>query len=490
MIDTKNPNIRIIEDSYFFQNINLFYFKNIAIDSRLVRDDDLFIAIKGDVLDGGTFIKDAIDNGAKIVVSDSVNIQSFLDQDHNCIFVVTANTRLFASKIAYLLNAPYPDSILLVTGTNGKTSSVFFARQILQLLNIKSISVGTLGVEGTINKKTELTTNDPIFNANTLREAKDLGASYAIMEASSHGLAQYRLDNLPISVAAFTNIASEHLDYHINIENYWSAKKRLFAELLPENKCAVINIDSPYSKDLIEISHKRNHKIITYGSNNADISLVSNLLDNLNQRITLNIFGKQYSFLIKLFGDFQIFNLMCSIAMLHGSGIDLDKILSVIERIHNPPGRMNVVPCDNGSLVVVDYAHNADGLLNAINVVKKYKLNAKIVLVLGCGGNRDKEKRFIMGKIASEYVDVLIVTDDNPRNEDPQKIRQDIISGADLNKVIEIPNRMDAIKKGVELVKKDYNILLIAGKGHEKYQIINNTKVNTKEDLSIAKSFL
>ncbi|MDN5247868.1 MAG: UDP-N-acetylmuramoyl-L-alanyl-D-glutamate--2,6-diaminopimelate ligase [Wolbachia endosymbiont of Tyrophagus putrescentiae] len=347
-----------------------------------------------------------------------------------------------------------------VTGTNGKTSVVEFCRQIWQHAGYNAASIGTLGIRISDNiRHNNLTTPDADDLYAILHEINKKNIENVVLEASSHGIDQYRIHGLKLRAAAFTNFSPDHLDYHGNIDKYFEAKKRLFYEILPEGETAILNADTVEYDILFNIAQRRKNKIITYGKkNDAQITLLEQKPTVDGQHLVIKIYDKIHNVFFPVFGKFQAYNLLCAIGM---SG--LKEVC--VEKLYSPEGRMEKI----NFFAFVDYAHTADALKQAL-LSLKWHFRKKIVLVFGCGGNRDKVKRSEMGKVAQRYADRVIITDDNPRNEDPAKIRHDILLYC--SDAIEIGDRRAAIEKGVDIAYNEGMILLVAGKGHEKFQII------------------
>lgn len=356
-----------------------------------------------------------------------------------------------------------PKYIAAVTGTNGKTSVVEFCRQIWRNAGYKGASIGTLGTCVDTDRKSNhcnLTTPDADNLYATLRDINSENIEKLVLEASSHGIDQYRIHGLKLSAAAFTNFSPEHLDYHSDIDDYFDAKKRLFDEILPKGGTAILNADIDEYNTLLKMSQTRNNKIITYGKKGSQISLLKQKPTTNGQFLTIRIYNEIHNSFFPIFGKFQAYNLLCAIGI---SG--LKEIC--MEKLHSVQGRMERV----NTFAFVDYAHTADALKQAL-LSLKWHFKKKIVLVFGCGGNRDKKKRSDMGRVAHNYANKIIITNDNPRDEDPEKIRNDILLYCP--EAIEIGDRKKAIERGIEIATSNNMILLVAGKGHEEFQIIGS----------------
>ncbi len=454
----------------------------VSSDSRKLLPSDVYVSIKGALFDGDDFALHALNIGASFVVT---SMESHLPPDERIIRV--ANPRKALALIANKIFAPKPKYTAAVTGTSGKTSVAYFYYQILNLLGIKSGYIGTLGV---INDDdftqfdtfdASLTSPDPVDLNKLLFEMKKNAIDHVAIEASSHGLDQYRLDGININAAAFTNFSRDHLDYHNDMESYFSAKKRLFTDLLDHKGVAVINRDIPQYGDLHESI--KCEAIIDYGFNADFIKIIDYKQKN---GVFLLKNTKKFEFQHKLLGTFQAYNLCAAIGLCIAHGIDAGDIFPVIEHISAAPGRLEYIGGFNGASIFIDYAHKPDALESILKVLRNL-CDKRIILVFGCGGNRDMGKRPVMGLIAKSYADVVIVTDDNPRLEDQVGIRRQILDGC--TDAIEIGDRASAIANAVGMLQQG-DILLVAGKGSEKYQIIGDTKINFSDKDEILKNIL
>ncbi len=432
-------------------------------DSRNIEDGFVFFVIKGVVFDGYKFIESAIRNGAKHIV---LEYGAIIEQRDGISYHFVDDVRLELALFASRFYKEKPKNIVAVTGTNGKTSVVDFFRQICILTKGNGASIGTLGlISNCYTKETGLTTPSSVFLNKELSHLAKLGVDYVGIEASSHALEQKRLDGVNINVAAFTTLGHDHLDYHGSMEAYFESKLRLFNELVTET--AVIFNDFERSNEIIEICKKRGIKIITYGNfENSDFFFKS-----IDSKDYICFFGNKRAFKCK--ENFQKLNLLCAIAMAASCGIDIDDICMVLDRIVHVPGRFEKVISINGVDFFVDFAHTPDAIEYALFRIRS-ACKGRVITIFGCGGNRDKSKRRIMGEIASKYSDFLIITDDNPRHEDPGSIRGKIISGIPHNlSYLEIADRKEAIRKAVELSREN-DIVVALGKGHERAQIIGD----------------
>jgi UDP-N-acetylmuramoyl-L-alanyl-D-glutamate--2,6-diaminopimelate ligase len=444
----------------------------ISCDSRTVEADDLFVVIN--CVNYLSNAKDAYLKGVRNFACDNETFD-YIKYNFTDVKVTKVDNarKFFALECAKFYNS-HIENVVAVTGTNGKSSVVNITYQLWNFLKKKSAVIGTLGLQTNFNTDLpdfpKLTTFDPL-NFHKINHALcKLGVDHLAFEASSHGLDQYRCDGIKIKVAAFTNLTQDHLDYHKDMGNYFYAKLRLFTELLSKDGVAVLNINDSYSK---KIAEKLQNKIIFYGLNNGDI-----YAKNLRTKQGLIDFDLVYKNKIyqdikfNCVGNFQIENLLCAVASVVETGFSIEDIISHIPNIKSVKGRMDLAgKTKHDAYVYIDYAHTPDGLEKALQSLKEHFTEGNLWVVFGCGGNRDTEKRSIMGKIASDLADFVIVTDDNPRFEDPKIIRKKIIENC--KNAIEINDRKDAINYAIRNLKPK-DVLLIAGKGHEAFQIIGD----------------
>ena len=453
----------------------------ITADSRKVEEGFLFVALPGLIFNGADFIKDAIEAGASAVLCipdaklENDNVAWILDEHPGRVFPYIVS-RFFIYQ---------PENIAAVTGTNGKTSVAFFTQQIWKQLGIKAASVGTLGIKADgYQLDTGLTTPDPIVIHKALSELCDLGVDHVVFEASSHGLDQHRLDGVNISAAAFTNLTHDHLDYHKTEGDYFKAKARLFKEVLKPSKTAVLNIDNPHVRDVLQICKAKGHKIITVGKTDGDIRLLNQRTSSSGQEITVSYKRKIYDIALPLVGGFQATNALMAVGLVIGCGGSADKAFKALSYLRPVRGRMEQAgrhPA--GARIYVDFAHTPDALETVLQSLKPH-VKGKLAVVFGCGGDRDRAKRKIMGEIAGKLADRIYVTDDNPRSENPKAIRQEILKGCALG--IDAGDRESAIGMAVEDLQKG-DVLLVAGKGHEQGQTIG-TNVTDFDDVSVVRS--
>ena len=440
--------------------------EGICSDSRKVKKNYIFFAIRGKKTSGTKFIKEAVSNGASAVIcSEKIKYKS----DKIPLFFVK-NVRKSLSEACSNFYKRKPKNIIAVTGTNGKSSVADFFYQILSLNKISVASIGTLGVlSKRYKKKTKLTSMDPQNLHKALKILAQKNIKNVILEASSHGLAQKRLDNLNIKAGIFTNLSHDHLDYHKTMKSYFDTKMYLFKNLLKKNSKIITDTENKEFKIIKKIANNKKLKLTTIGKNYGNIKILHNTYDGKNQIVTLSLKSKIIKLKIPLIGFFQIKNLlMASLAALN-IGLNQNVILKHLHKIRPVPGRLECVASLKKSNldIILDFAHTPEALEFSLKALKK-QFKREIVIVFGCGGERDKKKRFKMGKIAKRFCKKIFVTDDNPRNENPKKIRNEIIKGC-KNLGIDVGDRRRAINLAVQQLEPN-EILLVAGKGHEQTQ--------------------
>jgi UDP-N-acetylmuramoyl-L-alanyl-D-glutamate--2,6-diaminopimelate ligase len=442
----------------------------LAMDSRAVKPGDLFFALAGSKTDGFSFIDSAIASGAVAVAGDHPP-----RSDLGVPFVATPNPRRALALAAAKFYPRQPETIAAVTGTSGKTSVAAFTRQIWQRLGHASASIGTIGLVSP--KRTiygSLTTPDPIALHRQLDEITGEGVAHLAFEASSHGLDQYRLDGVRISAGGFTNLTRDHMDYHPDIAHYLAAKLRLF-DLVASGGAAVISADHDCSRTVIESARARSLRIIAVGGKGdgagEGIRLVKAVIDGFAQKLTLEHRGRGHAVRLPLVGEFQIENALVAAGLAIGTGSEPQAVFAALEHLEGAKGRLERVGERNGAPIFVDYAHKPDALAKALQALRPYA-KRRLVVVFGAGGDRDAGKRPLMGGIAVENADSVIVTDDNPRSENPQAIRAAILSAAKGAK--DIGDRAEAIRTAISGLQPG-DALLIAGKGHETGQIVGNS---------------
>lgn len=438
----------------------------LAADSRVVKPGDLFFALSGHTTDGARFVESAVSAGAVAVAGEEL-------PPGGCPvpFARTPNARLALARAAARLFPGQPSTIAAVTGTSGKTSVAAFARQIWQRLGHASASIGTIGLVS--EKRTlygSLTTPDPIALHRQLDEIAREGITHLAFEASSHGLDQYRLDGVRIRAGGFTNLSRDHMDYHPDVAHYLAAKLRLFGELIPSDGAAVIFADHDCAQQVIDAARARGLRILTVGANGEGVRLVAATIDGFAQRLVLKHRGRTYSVRLPLVGRFQVENALVAAGLVIATGSEPDAVFASLEHIEGAKGRLEKVGERNGAPIFVDYAHKPDALAKALQALRPYATR-RLVVVFGAGGDRDAGKRPLMGAVAAENADTVIITDDNPRSENPAAIRAAIVSGA--KGATEIADRAHAIRVAVDDLKPG-DALLIAGKGHETGQIVGS----------------
>jgi UDP-N-acetylmuramoyl-L-alanyl-D-glutamate--2,6-diaminopimelate ligase len=439
----------------------------LCADSRKVKAGDVFFALAGAKEDGLAFVAQAVDKGASVIVAERA--PSSLPPDVGVL--VVADARAALAHAAARLYPGQPATIVAVTGTSGKTSVAAFARQIWMRLGEEAASLGTIGiVSRLLNVYGSLTTPDPIALHRALDELARAGVTHLALEASSHGLDQKRLEGVRLAAGAFTNLSRDHLDYHATFEAYLAAKLRLFTELLSPGAPAVIDADSDVAATVVAAAKARGLKTLTIGAEGESIHLLSASREGFATRLTLEHSGRQWRVLLPLPGDFQVSNALVAAGLCIATGGEPGAVFAALEALEGAPGRLERVGERRGAPVFVDYAHKPDALDKALATLRPF-VRGRLVLVFGCGGDRDAGKRPIMGKIAAQGADVVIVTDDNPRSENPAAIRAAILASAPG--ALEIGDRGKAIRSAVAMLASG-DALLIAGKGHETGQIVGD----------------
>ncbi len=461
-------------------DINLDNINHVTSDSRYVTANSIFVAISGTKDDGHKYIDDAIAKGCKIIICSQKPTAH-----KNVNFIQIAEPRIALSEIAKRIYTPHPENIVAITGTSGKTSVAYYFKQIIESLGNKSASIGTLGVlaDGFAIENT-LTTPSTEQLHKILQKLAQKNINYVAIEASSHGLDQHRLDHVKLKAAAIINFSRDHLDYHHTMKEYFAAKMRLFTNVLPSNETAVLNTDMKEYPDIAKICKQREQKVISFGKNSDDLKLVSVEQDQNYLSLKIKAYGVDHEINCEhIVGNFQAYNILCAIGLVMGCGFDLSQILPVISKLYSAPGRMQKIGNAN---VFVDYAHKPEALEKTLQTLRA-SFTGKVIVVFGCGGDRDQGKRPIMGEIAKKYGDIVIVTDDNPRSEEPKSIRNAIMQTCDT--AIEIGDREQAIKHAIEAISSPDDAVLIAGKGHEAYQIVG-TETLEFDDCKIAEKYL
>jgi len=451
---------------------------DIATDSRQIKPGSLFFALRG----GDKFIQDAINNGAVAIICEA---------DIEAKIPVIKSSDIHADLV-YALQKFYPNlpkNIFAVTGTKGKTSTAEFLRQMLEIIGHKAASIGTLGVVCNDSKvyqeisNSSLTTPDIVSLYKNLATLKKYGIDNVAIEASSIGIEQGRLDGIKIGVGIFSNFSQDHLDYHLTMERYFDCKMMLYTKLM-NNSLAILNADIFEFETIKKLIG--NNKLISFGINGDDLKILS------LEKGRFMLRGEEYKINLSIIGDFQIYNALSALLTIQSyydlQNSEVKKIIDNSHHLKAAKGRMDkVVELKNGARIYIDFAHNPDSLEKTLSNAKKFA-KARLLVLFGCGGDRDAKKRPIMGEIATRIADYVIITDDNPRTENSAEVRNQIISGCVNKNFIEIDDRKNAIKQAVEMLESN-DILIIAGKGHEQYQIIGDKKYPFDE-YKIVKSFV
>lgn len=440
----------------------------LAFDSRKVSPGAAFVALAGAKADGARFIADAVGRGAVAIVSGQARPA---DLPETIAFAQVEDPRRALALAAATIHPRQPRSIVAVTGTQGKSSVAEFTRQIFMALGRKAASLGTIGiVTETSADYGSLTTPDPLSLHASLDRLADDGVTHLAMEASSHGLDQRRLDGVRLAAGAFLNLGRDHLDYHPSVADYLSAKLRLW-ELLPAGAPVVINRDEPYAAEAEAAARAGGHPVIGIGRAGDRLKLLGLVREGFSQRLTLAVDGVETEVVLPLVGDFMAGNALVAAGLAIAAGEAPLAAVRAIAGLKGVPGRLDRVAEHHGGLVVVDYAHKPDALAAVLKTLRPYA-SGRLICVFGCGGDRDRGKRPLMGKIAADGADIAIVTDDNPRSEDPAAIRAEVLAAAP-ERLTEIGDRAQAIAAGVGMLQPG-DVLVVAGKGHESGQIVGD----------------
>ena len=462
----------------YFTNIDnskkKIFFSGISFNSKDIKKDNIFFAIKGNNFDGNKFISIAIKKGSKIIISE----KRITNPQKDILFIHTKNIRKLLAEIAFKIYKNKPNNLIAVTGTNGKSSVSDFYFQLLKLNKIKVASIGTLGVKSkNIRRNLQNTTIDPIRMGQILSKLKSQKINNVIMEASSHGLSQHRLDGLKFSSGIFTNLSQDHLDYHKNFKEYFKAKQYLFENLIRKKGNVITDETLPEFKRIKKIAISRKLKLQVLNNSKNQFQILSHSYRGEKQILKIRYYNLTREINLNLIGKIQLKNILMAIIAAKNSNISLIKILNVLSQLKPIDGRLEKIgKIKNRSKVILDYAHTPDALRICLSNLKEQFPNKKIILLFGCGGNRDQNKRFKMGKIACDYSNEIYLTDDNPRFEDPRKIRDDIKKGIQDTSIKEIPDRKKAISEAIKNLNTG-DILLVAGKGHEKTQDFGKKKI-------------
>jgi UDP-N-acetylmuramoyl-L-alanyl-D-glutamate--2,6-diaminopimelate ligase len=449
-----------------------------AIDHRKVAPGTVFGAFKGSRFNGEGYIADAVKAGAIAVVA---RAEAAVE---GALHIKADEPRCRFAALAARFFAPFPGTVVAVTGTNGKTSNVEMVRQLWRMAGHVSASIGTLGVTTADEQVTTgLTTPDIVTFLSNMAGLKRMGITHAAFEASSHGLSQYRTEGLPVAAGAFTNFSRDHLDYHQTMDAYFDAKMRLFTEVLEPGAAAVIWTDDPKSAEVAAIARGRGLKVLTVGSTGETLKLLSRTPTQLGQALVIEADGAEHKVTLPLIGAYQAANVMTAAGLVIATGGEVKQTLSHLSRLQPVRGRLErAVITKAGAPVYVDYAHTPDALEAAIEALRPHA-TGRLITIFGAGGDRDVGKRPEMGEVAARMSDLVIVTDDNPRSEDPAAIRRDVLAGAPGAR--EIGGRREAIAAAVAEAGPD-DIILLAGKGHEQGQIVGN-QVLPFDDVTVAR---
>ncbi len=440
----------------------------LTADSRAVQPGFAFFAIPGSKADGLSYVPQALANGAIAIVAE----YAVPHLPAGIALAIVPRIRSALSEAAARFTGRQPATVVAVTGTSGKTSVAAFVRQIWLVQGFQAASLGTLGiVSPTGEVYGSLTTPDPVALHQSLGAMADTGVTHLAMEASSHGLDQYRLDGVTLKAGAFTNLSRDHLDYHPTTEHYLAAKLRLFEAVLAPGDAAVINADSEQAAQVAAAAKDRGLHAFTVGAQGEDLRLDSALPDGYATTLGLTYRGREIKIKLPLAGAFQVSNALVAAGLCLVTGSAPDLVFSALEKLTGAPGRLELIGTRHGAPVFVDYAHKPDALENVLRTLRPYA-EGRLIVVFGCGGDRDAGKRPIMGAIAATYANVVIVTDDNPRSEDPATIRTAILAKAPG--AVEIGDRGEAIAAAVRMMRSG-DVLVVAGKGHETGQIVGAT---------------
>jgi UDP-N-acetylmuramoyl-L-alanyl-D-glutamate--2,6-diaminopimelate ligase len=456
-------------------------FAGLSSDSREIKADFLFAAIPGSKADGAGFIADAAKRGARAVLG-----RPDLEADVRALgmnFIATENPRRDLARLAAAFYGIQPETVAAVTGTNGKTSVAVFLREIWAGLGKRSASLGTIGVISPGGeKKLANTTPGPVELHKLLAGLMREGVDHLALEASSHGLDQFRLDGVTVAAAGFTNITRDHLDYHPSFEDYLAAKLRLFSDLVMDGGAAVINADAEHAEAFVAVAQRRGLKLVSVGEKGETIKLVSRLADPDGQKLKLSCAGRSYDVTLPLAGAFQASNALVAAGLAIALGDEAAVVFAALKHLKGAPGRLEKVAiAKSGAPIYVDYAHTPDALQTVLTALRPHA-TGKLTAIFGCGGDRDKGKRPLMGQAAAAFADRVIVTDDNPRSEDPAVIRAEALAGCPQAE--EIGDRAKAIRAGIEGLQAG-DMLVIAGKGHETGQTVKG-KVHPFSDREVA----
>jgi UDP-N-acetylmuramoyl-L-alanyl-D-glutamate--2,6-diaminopimelate ligase len=466
-----------------------FEIEGIEFDSRNIKDSYVFVAMTGSLVDGHNYIDTAIEKGAKMIIVEKKDIK--LEEDITYVYVENIRKNLGIIASNYYNWPQNKIKIIGVTGTNGKTTSTYILENILE----NTSRIGTTGHRILdINKETTNTTPESIDLIKLLDESVKKGVEYFIMEVSSHALEIGRVEMLQFDSAIYTNLTQDHLDFHETMENYFQAKNKIFSKLRDDSSSAIVNADDFYGIRILQENKSRKNNFMSYSITDKASDIYGEVLEynNFGMKIKIVYENKEYTFNSKLVGNYNLSNILSCVGVLVKLGIEMNDIIEKIQKIESVPGRFQLIENDKAIRVVVDFAHTEDGLINVLQTLKEMTKN-KVITIFGAGGDRDKAKRKKMGIAATKYSDYIIITSDNPRNENPIDIINEIESGLkEVNfpkeKYETIVDREQAIAIGIKLSQENDSVL-IAGKGHEKYQIIGDEKLHF-DDCEIANKYI
>jgi len=444
----------------------------LSADSRTIERGYLFAALPGTTTNGARFADDAIGRGAVAVLAGRT---ASIDVAPEIALVRVDDPRRALALMAARFHHRQPEKLVVVTGTSGKTSVVTFTRQIFKAAGKNAASIGTLGVVSQgWSEYGSLTTPDPVALHTTLDRLAGTGITHAAIEASSHGLDQRHLDGLRLVAAGFTNLGRDHMDYHPTVADYLSAKLRLFAAILPADGTAVVDMDGAHASQVAATAQGRGQTLIGVGRKGHDLRLVEATAEGFCQRLVIDAFGKRCDVLLPLAGGFQVSNALVSAGLAVAAGIDVETAVAALDSLAGAPGRLELVGRRvDGGMIFVDYAHKPDALESVLQTLRPLT-SGNLIVVFGAGGDRDHGKRPLMGEVATRLADIVIVTDDNPRSEEPAAIRKAILVGAP--DAIEIGDRGRAIREAIAMLGPG-DVLCVAGKGHETGQIVDGQRL-------------
>ena len=451
----------------------------LSADSRQIKPGMVFAALPGTAMDGRDFIPQAISNGA-------VAILSVEGVKASVPVISVPKPRLVYSQVAAKLHPGQPTTLVAMTGTNGKSSTVDFLRQIWASAGFNAACIGTLGVTSSAGYKPMIhTTPDALALHQTLSELAAEGVTHVAMEASSHGLKQYRMDGVKVSASGFSNLTQDHFDYHPSLHDYFTSKARLFIDLTPRGAPVVINTNDKYGAHLVEVCEGLGHDVLQVGWTGNDIRIDEVMPHAAGQHLTLVVNGTRHKVDLPLAGEFQALNAVAALGLAMKTGVDVEQAVEALGHLKGVAGRLELAGVKNGAPVYVDFAHTEDGLNKLLRSVRPHTAG-EIIIAFGCGGDRDPDKRPKMGRVAAKLADQVIVTDDNPRTEAAALIRKAVLTGCP--NATEIGDRAEAIAEGIRRLNPE-DCLVIAGKGHEQGQIVG-TKVIPFSDVDVAREHL